>query len=91
MVLRPSDLLATFGQTSSDPVEIRFLDNVFYMKFPLLAAFIPNAKEWIEFDLESRDAGIDLSQLEQLGQSDPSQALDYLRATGSVEEVERRS
>ncbi len=78
-----------FGQTSSDPVEIRFLDNVFYMKFPLLSAFMPNAKEWIEFDLESlgAEAGIDLSQLEQLGQGDPSQALDYLRATGSVEEV----
>ncbi len=84
-----SDLLATFGQTSSEPVEMRFLDNVFYMKFPLLAAFLPGAKEWIEFDLESlgEDAGIDLSQLQQLGQSDPSQALDYLRATGQVEEV----
>ena len=83
------DLLATFGQTSSDPVEIRFLDNVIYMKFPLLSAFMPNAKEWIELDLEAlgADAGIDLSQLEQLGQGDPSQALDYLRATGSVEEV----
>ena len=84
-----SDLLATFGQTSSEPVEMRFLDNVFYMKFPLLSAFLPGAKEWIEFDLESlgEDAGIDLSQLQQLGQSDPSQALDYLRATGQVEEV----
>ena len=68
---------------------MRFLGNVFYMKFPLLAAFLPGAKEWIEFDLESlgEDAGIDLSQLQQLGQSDPSQALDYLRATGQVEEV----
>lgn len=84
-----SDLLATFGQTSSEPVEMRFLGNVFYMKFPLLAAFLPGAKEWIEFDLESlgEDAGIDLNQLQQLGQSDPSQALDYLRATGQVEEV----
>jgi hypothetical protein len=84
-----SDLLASFGQTSSEPVEIRFLGDVFYMRFPLISQFLPGAKEWIEFDVNSlgAESGIDLSQLQQLGQSDPSQALDYLRATGSVEEV----
>jgi len=84
-----SQLFATLGQKSSDPVEMRFVGDVFYMKFPLLSNFLPDAKPWLEFDLKTlaSEGGIDLSQLQQLGQSDPSQALDYLRATGSVDEV----
>lgn len=84
-----SELFKSLGQNSNDPVEMRFLPDVFYMKFPLITNFLPDAGPWLKFDLNtlSQEGGIDLSQLQQLGQSDPSQALDYLRATGSVETV----
>ena len=84
-----SELFQSLGQNADDPVEMRFIGDVFYMKFPLITNFLPTAGPWLEFDLKtlSQEGGIDLSQLQQLGQSDPSQALDYLRATGSVETV----
>ena len=84
-----SELFQSLGQNADDPVEMRFIGDVFYMKFPLITNFLPSAGPWLEFDLKtlSQEGGIDLSQLQQLGQSDPSQALDYLRATGSVETV----
>jgi hypothetical protein len=85
-----SELLGTLGQQdAAEPAEIILDGNVFYMKFPLLSGLIPGGKPWIKFDLESLagQQGIDLGQLQQVNQGDPSQTLDYLRAVGSVEEV----
>ncbi len=84
------DLLGSLGQSgSNEPVEIILDGNVFYMKFGLLSGLIPGGKPWIKFDLASiaSDQGIDLSQLGSVNQGDPSQTLEYLRASGSVEEV----
>ena len=63
---------------------------VMYMKFPLLQQLQPGMKPWVRFDLRKIAAqqGLDLAGLQQLNQSDPRQALLYLRAaSGRVEEV----
>jgi hypothetical protein len=64
---------------------------VFYMKFPAgTDAQLPQGKEWVKFDLAAlgEGTGIDLGQLSQLNQGDPSQMLRYLRgASKGVEEV----
>jgi hypothetical protein len=86
-----SELFASLGlPDSQEPVEAIFDGAVMYLKFPLLSAFLPDAKPWIKLDPATlgENAGLDLSQLQQLGQSDPSQLLDYLKATSEgVEEV----
>lgn len=85
-----SELFAAAGQDfGSEPAEIIIDGTVFYMKFPALTSLLPGAKEWIKFDLETlgQQQGVDLSQLQQLNQGDPTAILEYLRATGEVEEV----
>ncbi len=54
---------------------------VLYMKWPVLTSQIPGGKPWIKMDLEKlgRMQGIDLSSLMNTDQSDPTQALTYLR------------
>jgi len=85
------ELFSSLGlPAGDDPVEAIFDGAVMYMKFPLLSAFLPDAKPWLKLDPATlgAQAGLDLSQLQQLGQSDPAQLLDYLRATSeTVEEV----
>jgi hypothetical protein len=79
-----SGLLQAAGQeTENAEAEIVFDRRVLYIRFPLLAQSLPGGKEWVKIDLKkvSEAQGIDLGQLSQLGQSDPSQLLDYLRAT----------
>ena len=74
-------------------VELRYLeengDPVMYVNVPFLAAMLPSGKSWIRVDLEQagKSVGLDLNQL--LGELDqnPSQAVDLLRASGSVDEV----
>lgn len=85
-----SELFAATGQSlGDDPVEVILDGNVFYMKFPLLSNLVPGGKPWIKFDVQKlgEEQGLDLSQLQQLNQGDPSQILGYLRGSGSVEEV----
>jgi hypothetical protein len=85
-----SDLFAAAGQDiGSEPAEIVVDGTVFYMKFPALSSLLPGAKEWIKFDLATlgKESGFDLAQLQQLNQGDPAATLEYLRATGDVEEV----
>jgi hypothetical protein len=63
---------------------------VVYMRFPFLAQLLPSGADWIKIDAEalSEAAGVDLGSFSQLGQTDPSQSLQYLRAvSGDVEEV----
>ncbi len=79
-----------------DPVgqaEIRYLqesgDPVMYLNMPFLSSRLPIGQSWVKLDLEKtgKSLGVDLSQL--MGQSgqNPSDVLDMLRASGSVQEV----
>jgi len=83
-------LLEAEGQASADgEAEVVFDRSVLYLRFPTLARVLPRGKEWVRLDLEKLGAmqGVDLTQLSQLNQN-PSQLLDYLRATSSeIEEV----
>jgi hypothetical protein len=56
---------------------------VIYMDMPFLAGRLPEGKTWMKLDLAkaAQAAGIDLSQLSSLEQSDPTQFLEYLRAS----------
>jgi hypothetical protein len=72
--------------SSGGKVELIFDELVYYMKFPLdVAASLPGGKQWIKMDLAKigKRQGIDLEQLSQLNQSDPSQALDFLAGASS--------
>jgi hypothetical protein len=62
---------------------------VLYMRSDALTASLPGGKQWIKLDLEalSHKAGFDLGQLQQLGGSDPTQWLSYLKKAGEVEKV----
>lgn len=63
---------------------------VLYMRSPLLSSRLPGNRRWIKLDLQkaTQGVGVDLGQLSQLGQNDPGQSLQYLRAvSGDVEEV----
>jgi hypothetical protein len=85
------ELFASLGlPAADDPIQAIFDGPVIYLNFPLLAAFLPDAKPWIKLDPATlgEQQGLDLGQLQQLGQGDPSQLLDYLKATtAGVEEV----
>jgi hypothetical protein len=62
---------------------------VMYLNLPVLARVMPGGKPWIKVDLSAvgKQAGIDLSQLAQLG-TDPSRMVDWLRAaSGDVTTV----
>ena len=71
--------------------EIVFDKLVYYMKLPPgSGASLPPGKEWFKLDFAKlgKQQGLDLSQLMQLNQSDPSQALDLLQgASDDFEEV----
>lgn len=69
--------------------EVIFEGFVFYMRFPVLSNVLQGGKEWLKFDAAaiSEAQGIDLGQFTQVGQADPSQALQYLKAvSGDVED-----
>jgi hypothetical protein len=62
--------------------EIVFDSPVMYMKLPEgSGAQLPLGKKWLKLDLSKlgKTQGLDLSQLLQLDQSDPSEALDFLQ------------
>jgi hypothetical protein len=62
---------------------------VIYLDLPVLAKVMPGGKPWIKVDLSAigKQAGIDLSQLTQLG-TDPSRMVDWLRTvSGDVTTV----
>jgi hypothetical protein len=70
------------GAFGSGEAELVFSDLVYYMKLPGGAGIpLPPGKEWFEIDLKKlgQTQGLDLEQLTQLSQSDPSQALDFLQ------------
>jgi len=70
------------GAFGNGAAELTFSDLVYYMKLPQGAGLpLPPGKEWFKIDLKEigQTQGLDLEQLTQLSQSDPSQALDFLR------------
>jgi hypothetical protein len=78
------------GALGSGKAEVIFRDLVYYMKLPeAAAAQLPTGKAWLKFDLGalSKQQGLDLEQLSQLNQSDPSQALQLLSGAEDFEEV----
>jgi hypothetical protein len=72
-------------------VEVVFDQLVYYMKLPADSAIpLPPGKQWFKLDLQklAQTKGLNLDQLTQLNQSDPSQALDFLQgASGDFHEV----
>jgi hypothetical protein len=70
--------------------EVRADGLVLYLRMPFLQAAAPDLKPWIKIDLRkaAKDIGLDLDALMELGtQTDPTKALDFLKAAGEVEEV----
>ncbi len=71
-------------------VQAIFQYPVIYMNLPFLAGKLPEGKTWMEIDLSkaAQADGIDLSQLSSLDETDPTQFLEYLRASsGGVSTV----
>jgi hypothetical protein len=71
-------------------IQMIFQYPLIYMDMPFLAGKLPEGKTWIELDLTkaASAAGINLSQLSSLDQTDPDQFLEYLRASsGDVSTV----
>jgi len=56
----------------------------YYVGLPGLASKLPEGKTWMKLDLAQLAAshGVQLPQLSSIGQSDPSEFLRYLRASG---------
>jgi hypothetical protein len=68
-------------------IQMVFKYPVIYMNMPFLAGKLPEGKTWMKLDLArfAKTAGIDPSQLSSFDQADPTQFLQYLRASsGSV-------
>ena len=75
--------LSNLGGTGAalGQAEIVFDNLVYYLKLPEASGVpLPPGKTWLELDLAKlgETQGLDLAQLTQLNQSDPSQALDFL-------------
>lgn len=71
-------------------IETRSDGFVIYMRFPFLQEAAPQLKPWIKVDLREagKDLGIDFVALLELGtQTDPTKALEFLRAAGEVDEL----
>jgi hypothetical protein len=64
-------------------VQMIFQYPVIYMNMPFLAGELPEGKTWMKLDLgkAASAAGINLPGLSSLDQSDPTQFLEYLRAS----------
>lgn len=81
---------ATQGALSGE-MELVFDRLILYMKFPAaITEQLPGGKSWVRIDLRQagKELGIDLEELMQVQQSDPTQALQYLRgASDDFEEV----
>jgi hypothetical protein len=90
MTFDMSEFARAVGARDFGDIELVMERFVMYMKFPLLQELQPGMKPWIRFDLRKIAAqqGLGLAGLDQLNQSDPRQALLYLRAaSGRVDEV----
>jgi hypothetical protein len=91
MTLDMSELAEATGGAFAGELEMILDDLVMYMKFPeAITEQLPGGKSWVRIDLRQagKELGIDLEELMQVQQSDPSQSLQYLRgASDDFEEV----
>jgi len=65
---------------------------VMYMRLPAqLGAQLPAGKHWVSFNFQSlgKKLGFDFQQIMQASQTDPGQALGYLRGIQSLEKVDK--
>jgi len=69
--------------TGAGTVRMIFQYPVIYMNTPFLAGKLPEGKTWMKLDLSkaAQADGIDLSQLSSFDETDPTQFLEYLRAS----------
>jgi hypothetical protein len=91
MTMDMSELGEATGGAFAGELEMILDDLVMYMKFPeAITEQLPGGKSWVRIDLREagKELGIDLEELMQVQQSDPSQSLQYLRgASDDFEEV----
>jgi hypothetical protein len=92
MIFDVGDLLSGSGLPASPNEQWTILSDGFvvYMNAPTLARQLPGAKEWLKLDVAklAKTRNIDVGQFRQLTQNDPTQMLEYLRATsGKIDEV----
>jgi hypothetical protein len=84
MVFDMTEVLQPTGEPpeGAGEVEMIFAGPVLYMKMPFLTKLLSDPKPWIKVDLEAaRQGDQNISQLAQLGQSDPTQILELLGGT----------
>ncbi len=62
--------------------QVVFEELTIYMRLPILTGQLPQGKEWLKLDLQDAlsGQGVDLAQLSQVGQSNPTAALRQLEA-----------
>jgi hypothetical protein len=90
MTFDMSEFAKALGSRDFGDIDIVMERFVMYMRFPLLQQLQPGMKPWLKFDLRKIAAqqGFDMPGLQQINQSDPRQALLYLRAvSGPVEDA----
>jgi hypothetical protein len=86
LTLDMSGLGGAGGVLPDGKIELIFDKLVYYMKLPGASGLpLPPGKEWFKIDLQQlgETHSLNLGQLAQLDQSDPSQALDLLRGASS--------
>ncbi len=80
---------AAGGETTAEAIFDGSHGFVMYMRMPLLAPQLPPGKAWVKLDLAraGKSLGLDLDSLAQMRQSDPTQALQYLKGSSAVTEL----
>jgi hypothetical protein len=63
---------------------------VIYMKWPFLTQLMPEPTPWIRMDLDllSEEFGLDMEQLMQFSQNNPTYGLEYLKGAEDADEVD---
>jgi hypothetical protein len=91
LTMNLSSVLGAAG--SNGAAEMRFIEEsghpVIYLNMPFLAGEIPGGASWLRLDLDQagKALGVDVSRLVSQAGQNPADALDMLRAAGSVDEV----
>lgn len=74
------------GGSGNGQVQVVFLYPTIYMNMPFLAGRLPEGKTWMKLDLSKamQAAGVNASSFSSIDQSDPTQFLQYLRASSGA-------
>jgi hypothetical protein len=75
--------MSALGGGSGGQVQMVFLYPIVYMNMPFLAGKLPEGKTWMKLDVTKalQAAGVNAASLSSPNQSDPTQFLQYLRAS----------